>query len=198
MSEPDLACQKARGDASKRSSDDITHEMPVAHHQQQCREEQQSGKRQDSDPIEPHEDAGECSRDDHVARRKTAARRAGEEVEGMWCSMQHGRGIRHSEKPFQRTVVDCVSTDGGQTGEHGCFAKGREMPAHDADDNQGKGNRRFEAEKNCASKARCETFSRTHDSVDAAGNGYVEIEEYDYDRQRASKQGEEPDSIRSG
>ena len=67
MGEPDLAGQKAGRAADECSGNYIADEMPITRDQQDCRNEQQRGKRQDTGSIQSHENTGEGTGENHVA-----------------------------------------------------------------------------------------------------------------------------------
>lgn len=159
MSEPELAGQQTGRDADKCSGNNVTDEVPVTGDQQRCGKEQERGKRQNTRSVKPNEYTCERSRDDHVAGRETAAGRAAQEVEGMMGTVQNGGGIRYPKKELQRAVIDCISTYGGEAGEHGGLTEWRQMPTRNADDHQPEGNRSLNAEENGTPKTCCETFS---------------------------------------
>lgn len=74
MREPDLTGQKAGRDADKGSGDYIADKMPVAEDQQHRCEQQHGKEGQDGDPMDSHENTGESTGKNHVARGKAAVR----------------------------------------------------------------------------------------------------------------------------
>ncbi len=106
----------------------------------------------------------------------------------MLGSVQHGRRIRYSEKELQSAVVDCISTDGGQTRERGRLKKRRQTSARYPNDNQRQHNSRFDTEKNATCKSRRQAFSRPQKPIDATGYRYVEVHERHRHSERANQQ----------
>jgi len=77
----------------------------------------------------------------------------------MSGSVQHDRRIRYPEKELQSAVIDCVSTDGGQTRERGRLTKTRQMSARYPNTNQRQRSSRFDTEKNGTCKSLPQAFS---------------------------------------
>ena len=68
----------------------------------------------------------------------------------MLASMHYSRRIWYAEKELQHAVIDCISTDRGQTRKRGRLTKGRQMSARYPNDNQPQRNGSFGTEKNDA------------------------------------------------
>ena len=114
----------------------------------------------------------------------------------MLGSVQHGRRIWYPEKELQHVVVDCISTDGGQTRERGRLTKWRQMSARYPNDNQRQRNCRFDTEKNDTCESCRQAFSRPQNPLDAKGYRYVEVHERHRHDERAHQQGQQPHQVR--
>src|SRR4051812_29195861 len=98
MGKPELRSQKSCRQAYAGSGDHVAHEMPVARDQQNCRKEQQRGKRPDAGSIESDEDTCKGAGENHVTGGEAAAGRAAEKVENMRGPVEDGFRIRYPKE----------------------------------------------------------------------------------------------------